>query len=130
MSALSPDPTSIPVLLLKTKSMPADSYEEYFSTAPFRPVFVPVLEHRPNAPNLEQIKTMLLDRKIGRCEGARYGGMIFTSQRAVEGFAKLVEEIEGDASRNDQANSSIYIHSTAAHVMQVLSSEGRLSALY
>ncbi|ERF71249.1 hypothetical protein EPUS_05301 [Endocarpon pusillum Z07020] len=82
----------IPILLLKTKSIPNDSYEEYFSSPSslFAPVFVPVLEHKPNASNLEQVKKLLQE---GELKG-RYGGMIFTSQRAVEGFAQVVQELE------------------------------------
>lgn len=108
----------IPILLLKTKSIPHDSYEEdFFSTsnptttstppAPlFQPVFVPVLEHQPIVQNLEVVKRWL--REVGgdgddgglkgrermRRRRRRYGGMIFTSQRAVEGFAAVVEELE------------------------------------
>ncbi len=82
----------IPILLLKTKSIPSDSYEEYFSSpgSLFAPVFVPVLEHKPNVPNLEQVKKLLDEGELKR----RYGGMIFTSQRAVEGFAQVVQELE------------------------------------
>ncbi|KAF7508673.1 hypothetical protein GJ744_009065 [Endocarpon pusillum] len=82
----------IPILLLKTKSIPNDSYEEYFSipSSLFAPVFVPVLEHKPNASNLEQVKKLLQEGELKR----RYGGMIFTSQRAVEGFAQVVQELE------------------------------------
>jgi uroporphyrinogen-III synthase len=89
----------IPVLLLKTKSTPDDSYEGYFSNEPFTPAFVPVLEHRPNGRNLDFIQSLLLDGKLGRDPDAKYGGVIFTSQRAVEGFAKVVDGIE--ANRRD-----------------------------
>lgn len=89
----------IPVLLLKTKSTPDDSYEGYFSNEPFTSAFVPVLEHRPNGRNLDFIQSLLLDGKLGRHDDAKYGGVIFTSQRAVEGFAKVVDEIE--ANRRD-----------------------------
>src|SRR5437016_3808253 len=90
-------PTSshqMPVILLKTKSTPDDSYEEYFSNEAFTPTFVPVLEHRPNGQNLDLVRSLLLDRKLSRDHDAKYGGMVFTSQRAVEGFAKVVDEIE------------------------------------
>jgi hypothetical protein len=92
-------PNRIPVLLLKTKSTPNDSYEEYFSDEPFTPTFVPVLEHRPNLQNLDLIHSLLLDGKFGRDDNAKYGGMIFTSQRAVEGFAKVVDEVEAHRCR-------------------------------
>lgn len=86
----------IPILLLKTKSLPNDSYKEYFSsaTSPFAPVFVPVLEHRPNVHNLQQVKNLLKEGGLKR----KYGGMIFTSQRAVEGFAQVVHELEAERS--------------------------------
>lgn len=95
-------PHHIPVLLLKTKSTPADSYEEYFSNEPFTCTFVPVLEHQSNPQSLDHIRSLLLERKLGRDRNAAYGGMIFTSQRAVEGFAKVVGEIEKAANSQDQ----------------------------
>ena len=84
-------PFKIPILLLKTKSLPNDSYEEYFSKSnlPFTPVFVPVLKHRSNAQNLGTVKGWLRDGQLRE----KYGGMIFTSQRAVEAFAGVVEEL-------------------------------------
>ena len=91
--------TRVPVLLLKTRSTPADGYEEYFSKEPFTPIFVPVLEHRPNVHNLDLIRSLLRDGKLGRGRNAKYGGMIFTSQRAVEAFARVVDEVEADQSR-------------------------------
>jgi Uroporphyrinogen-III synthase HemD len=103
----------IPILLLKTKSTPNDSYEENFSTptSPFTPIFVPVLEHKPNVGNLEHVKALLWD---GGLKG-KYGGMIFTSQRAVEGFVQVVRELEhekkktgnGEQSSRDQNNSQL-----------------------
>ncbi|KAH7382970.1 uroporphyrinogen-III synthase-like protein [Cadophora sp. MPI-SDFR-AT-0126] len=94
--------SSIPVLLLKTKSTPNDGYEERFSTATagsdqFYPTFVPVLEHQFLDQGLNVVKSLLQNKQIGRDLGSAYGGMIFTSQRAVEAFAKLVEEGRGDA---------------------------------
>lgn len=85
----------IPVLLLKTKSTPHDSYEEYLSspTSSFTSLFVPVLEHKPNTSSLEHVKILLRDGELKR----KYGGMIFTSQRAVEGFAQVVQELEGES---------------------------------
>jgi uroporphyrinogen-III synthase len=82
----------IPILLLKTKSTPNDSYDEYFSstTTAFNPIFIPVLEHRPNTSNLRQVWHWLRHDELRK----RYGGMIFTSQRAVEAFAQVVQELE------------------------------------
>ena len=92
-------PCTIPVLLLKTKSEPSDGYEEYFSRPPHTATFVPVLEHRPNAANLAAVRSLLSERRLGPREGAEYGGMIFTSQRAVEGFAGVVRELANGGGR-------------------------------
>lgn len=88
-----------PVLLLKTKSTPNDGYEEQFSAVKegrsFEPVFVPVLEHQFLNEGLDVVRKLLQCKQIHRNEGAKYGGLIFTSQRAVEAFAKLVKEGKG-----------------------------------
>ena len=91
----------IPVLLLKTKSTPNDNYEEYFSRdGHFAPQFVPVLEHTFHAANLQKLRRLLSDASHGSDDGTylrdgetRYGGLIFTSQRAVEAFARVVTEV-------------------------------------
>ncbi|PBP26074.1 uroporphyrinogen-III synthase HemD [Diplocarpon rosae] len=92
---------SIPILLLKTKSTPIDGYEERFSGArdglQFDPTFVPVLDHRFLDEGLNIVKGLVRDRQIGKEKDKKYGGLIFTSQRAVEAFARLVEEGKGDA---------------------------------
>ncbi|TGO21270.1 hypothetical protein BPAE_0229g00010 [Botrytis paeoniae] len=98
----------IPTFLLKTKSVPNDGYEERFeevsfnamrygggvegSERGFEPIFVPVLEHRFVDEGVDEVKRLLKERGVGNEEGKKYGGLIFTSQRAVELFAKLVEE--------------------------------------
>ncbi|PBP26003.1 uroporphyrinogen-III synthase HemD, partial [Diplocarpon rosae] len=91
---------SIPILLLKTKSTPNDGYEERFSGAKdgleFDPTFVPVLEHRLLNEGLNIVKGLVRSRQIGKEKDKKYGGLIFTSQRAVEAFARLVEEGKGD----------------------------------
>jgi uroporphyrinogen-III synthase len=88
----------IPVLLLKTKSTPLDAYEQYFSADThrwgFEPAFVPVLEHRFEESGLAGVKTLLDGRLISGGDG-EYGGLIFTSQRAVEASAKIIEEGRG-----------------------------------
>jgi uroporphyrinogen-III synthase len=92
---------SIPVLLLKTKSSPGDAYEELFLSTPasndfvFKPRFLPVLEHRFKKEGLARIGELLQRRQIGRGEGCLYGGLVFTSQRAVEAFAEAVEQGRG-----------------------------------
>ncbi|KAK9772707.1 putative Tetrapyrrole biosynthesis, uroporphyrinogen III synthase [Seiridium cardinale] len=85
-----------PILLLKTKSGPTDAYEELFATPrdgiEFEPIFVPVLQHQFLEDGMTRFRELLLQRSISNKQDAAYGGLIFTSQRAVEGFAKLVEE--------------------------------------
>jgi uroporphyrinogen-III synthase len=96
--------TKVPIILLKTKSTPTDGYEEYFRSAQtpdgagFEPVFVPVLEHRYNRENLGEVVRLVRDGCFAGKEGEgpnRYGGLIFTSQRAVEGFAGAIEAERG-----------------------------------
>lgn len=92
----------IPILLLKTKSTPGDGYEEIFSRPQdglnFEPAFVPVLEHRFDHDGMSKVETTLKSKSIGRNLGATYGGLIFTSQRAVEAFTKIVQDGEGKTS--------------------------------
>lgn len=97
-SASSPD--KVPVLLLKTKSSPSDAYEDIFSIPndgfpSFEPIFVPVLQHRFEDDGMQQFEKLLRERRINRSADSAYGGLIFTSQRAVEAFAKLVDEGKG-----------------------------------
>jgi uroporphyrinogen-III synthase len=88
----------VPILLLKTKSTPHDGYEEYFSAVEgkdekwsFQPSFVPVLEHKFQEEALATVRDLLERKDISKNAGAKYGGLIFTSQRAVEAFAGIVE---------------------------------------
>lgn len=85
-----------PLFLLKTKSTPNDGYEERFSsTGEWAPEFVPVLEHQLIDEGMSTVRDLLRNREIGNGVGKKYGGMIFTSQRAVEAFTKLVVEGRG-----------------------------------
>lgn len=108
----------IPFLLLKTKSAPTDAYEELFSTLDhgrYAPAFVPVLEHRFRQDVLDEVRRQILNRGFvpknqqGR---AAYGACIFTSQRAVEAFANIVEEIrkEGIHSIDDLLPESLPLY--------------------
>lgn len=94
---------TIPILLLKSCSQPDDTYEEHFSSPTpagfdassihsFSPAFVPVLEHTPNAPALSHLGNLLRTGALKR----KYGGIIFTSQRAVEAWADVVHAVEND----------------------------------
>ncbi|KAE8355368.1 tetrapyrrole biosynthesis, uroporphyrinogen III synthase [Aspergillus coremiiformis] len=89
----SPTP-STPILLLKTKSSPADSYEEYFSAHNYTPTFIPVLEHHFHTQNLSTVKQLFQSGSLTPGPGRKYGGLIFTSQRAVEGFATILRDID------------------------------------
>jgi uroporphyrinogen-III synthase len=90
----------IPVLLLKTKSGLSDGYEEHFQSFKERgyvPDFIPVLEHRFREDALEEIRELIIQKAFAASSGAsnssRYGGIIFTSQRAVEAFTKVIAEL-------------------------------------
>ncbi len=81
------------MFLLKTKSTPSDAYEDLFSVPQdgfdFDPIFVPVLEHRFDDDGMAKLQDLLRGRRIARTPDRPYGGLIFTSQRAVEAFSKL-----------------------------------------
>lgn len=94
----------VPVLLLKTKSTPSDSYEETLSAHSLSngcangrlvPRFIPIFQHRFDEQGLCKIQTLLLNRRISHCADAEYGGIIFTSQRAVEAFSHVVRNGQG-----------------------------------
>lgn len=97
----------VPVLLLKTKSTPHDGYEEYFSnpsTGSFCPTFVPVLEHRFQQDALQVVKSKIETKgsfadESGDVQQPFYGGIIFTSQRAVEAFSEVVTDIRTNGSQ-------------------------------
>lgn len=98
MSAAAADTGPIPIFLLKTKSAPHDGYHDFFSATKLeghelKPTFVPVLEHTLLEPGLDAVRQLLRSRRINNSgDEGTYGGMIFTSQRAVEAFASLVGE--------------------------------------
>jgi uroporphyrinogen-III synthase len=95
------DQGKIPVLLLKTKSVPVDTYEEHFAAleeSRYAPYFVPVLEHRFKQDALGQVRQCIVNGDFATTNGAppKYGALIFTSQRAVEAFIHIVEAIRQD----------------------------------
>lgn len=93
----------IPVLLLKTKSTPGDGYEDYFNSldaGKYEPTFVPVLEHRFRQDHLQEIHNLIMKGEFGLTQDLsgkmpKYGGIIFTSQRAVEAFSQVIEWVRG-----------------------------------
>ncbi|TID04013.1 Uroporphyrinogen-III synthase [Colletotrichum higginsianum] len=92
-------PAKVPVLLLKTKSAPGDSYEDLFALEnegpAFEPEFVPVLHHTFQEPGMAAVRDALHRRRVNSGADASYGGLIFTSQRAVEAFSSVVAEKKG-----------------------------------
>ncbi|GIC87714.1 uroporphyrinogen-III synthase HEM4 [Aspergillus udagawae] len=101
--------SATPILLLKTKSTPHDGYEEFFSAHGYNPAFVPVLEHHFNQTNLRTVKDLFTSGSLNAGPERKYGGLIFTSQRAVEGFARLVTT-EVDVSITRVASRSLILY--------------------
>lgn len=105
MSSQTAGSARVPVLLLKTKSVPADKYEETFNGADenYTATFVPVLDHRFKQDSVSWFKSTVLHHGFshgsdgtaaGSVEVSYFGGIIFTSQRAVEAFASIVEPLD------------------------------------
>lgn len=99
----------VPVYLLKTKSYPTDAYEDYFSklkNGKYNPVFAPVLEHMFRDDALRTLRRSAerfafaggseatARQKATNNPAKKYGGMIFTSQRAVDAFATVVAKLD------------------------------------
>lgn len=85
------------VLLLKTQSHPTDPYDTFFRLQGLDPIFIPVLRHRHV--NLDTARRIIRE---GQIEGlgkpaaeAEYGGVIVTSQRAVEALGEVLESLQG-----------------------------------
>ena len=100
------------LFLLKTKSVPGDGYEEQFAAAKdgvrFEPIFVPVLEHKFKDKGVRVMRNLIRHDRFGTHEGAKYGGLIFTSQRAVEAFSKSVAEaVEAGHGAKDAIDQSL-----------------------
>lgn len=110
------------ILLLKTKSSPHDGYDEFFSARNIKPTFIPVLSHAFHDQNLKKIRDLLESGGLYPGHSRRYGGMIFTSQRAVEAFANLLSKIDREyyhylptysirlATEDQCANKSFFFH--------------------
>ena len=101
----------IPVYLLKTKNSPTDSYEEYFEkldNGKYKPIFVPVLDHIFRDDALRTLRRSAerfafaggspadARRKATNNPAKKYGGIIFTSQRAVDAFAITIAKLDPD----------------------------------
>ena len=93
------DSERIPVLFLKTKSSPNDGYEDHFAEHGYLPDFIPVLEHRFRDDTLEEIRQLIIGQAFtssaeSTSPSKKFGGIIFTSQRAVEAFTKVIEKLK------------------------------------
>jgi hypothetical protein len=121
-----------PVLLLKTRSSPTDAYEDLFSAprddgSQYEPIFVPVLQHQFEDEGMRHVRKVLRDRQISNHAGSQYGGIIFTSQRAVEAFAKLVDEGKGQLPH--PVPPYCRLHETQSQQMPQVMDNGRISRI-
>ncbi|KAL8862610.1 MAG: hypothetical protein Q9178_001108 [Gyalolechia marmorata] len=96
------DKDSIPVILLKNPSAGhTDLYTTHFASnppsppnSPYEPLYIPVLEHTYSIePLLSMLSRFNEDKILDQDPTSRfaYGGLIFTSQRAVEAFASALD---------------------------------------
>ena len=99
----------VPVYLLKTKSSPSDAYEDHFNNlenGKYRPIFVPVLEHMLRDDALRTLRRSAerfafaggseatARQKATNNPAKKYGGIVFTSQRAVDAFATVIAKLD------------------------------------
>ena len=131
MAVSSPPSPRTPVLLLKTRSHPTDAYEQYFSqqSSPglgFEPVFVPVLEHTLNETNVAHLADLVSSGKIRE----EYGGVIFTSQRAVEAWIEIGSRVDdGRAGKLESRESGMVCPLFAARVDDIMLKGGVIELL-
>ncbi|RJE17788.1 Uroporphyrinogen-III synthase [Aspergillus sclerotialis] len=100
--------TSPTILLLKTKSSLEDKYATLFSSKNFNSQFIPVLEHHFHSDALVSVRDLFTSGGLLPGPGRRYGGLIFTSQRAVEGFASILGEVDEKTLHTSSTNLPIY----------------------
>ncbi|XRM40744.1 uroporphyrinogen-III synthase [Aspergillus tubingensis] len=95
------NPNKPPIILLKTKSTPHDNYSDYFHhpTSNYTPTFIPVLSHNFHTERLRSIRALFTSGELlpSQKNDRKYGGLIFTSQRAVEGFGRVLAELDADS---------------------------------
>ncbi|KAF8448501.1 tetrapyrrole biosynthesis, uroporphyrinogen III synthase [Kalaharituber pfeilii] len=108
------------VLLLKTRSHPKDPYDVLLRSKNVEPIFVPVLEHRHV--NLDTVGRIITEGRIlgfgrGNSE-AEYGGIIITSQRAVEALASVLGTLK-DTISPDSSTHPIYVVGPATQISVV-----------
>jgi uroporphyrinogen-III synthase len=110
------DQTSTPILLIKTKSKPKDLYEERFSSSvstKYDPAFVACLSHQILSEATSYINKLITDGcfipdsdQHPESQRNKYGGIIFTSQRAVEAFELVVKDL---TSKSQLDNIVLYV---------------------
>jgi uroporphyrinogen-III synthase len=111
----------VSVLLLKNPSEPSDRYKELISQDEGSvPIFVPVLEHSLLDHGVNEIAKMLREGGFNPLSKSRkYGGIIFTSQRAVTAFAVAIELVnaqsEGGKSSVLDCTSTFYVVGQATY---------------
>ncbi|KAI4274545.1 MAG: hypothetical protein L6R38_006072 [Xanthoria sp. 2 TBL-2021] len=97
----------IPIIFFKNPSAGhTDPYTSHFVSGPpsspnsaYEPLYVPVLEHTSNTGPILDMLSQLSQSKIpdqAATAHFSYGGLIFTSQRAVEAFASALDSIRPD----------------------------------
>lgn len=64
---------------------------------------MPVLAHNFVNGGMDRVEGFLREKQISSTKSASYGGLIFTSQRAVEAFTKLVQDGSSSSSSDDSA---------------------------
>lgn len=129
---------SIPVILLKNPSSGhTDPYTTLSISSPpsqtsnYKPLYVPVLEHTFN---LEPISRVLSSfQKSGLIyEDSKtffpYGGLIFTSQRAVEAFASALHHFSHSVNDSTSDASSMIAQSRMQHLIIPLYAVGPATA--
>ena len=97
-----------PLLLLKTRSTPHDAYYTYFNSSllNYEPSFLPVLQHTYPSEALECLRALL----VSTPPLAGYGGLICTSQRAVEALGMVlgsIRDAEPDSGSEDGNGNSM-----------------------
>lgn len=108
--------TYVHTTLLKTRSVPSDGYEtaclgsELDDGARIAPEFIPVLLHRFNATGMTILTNILKHNQIGRSNSAKYGGIIFTSQRSVEAFSAGVSEVDSALNLGALGDAMLTVH--------------------
>ena len=98
-SATCADRRCTQLLLLKTRSLPHDPYTAQFARPHYDPVFLPVLTHTPSARALAVLTALLRATP----PFPHHGGLVITSQRAVEVLSTAISEAAHDDGHGENA---------------------------